>query len=346
MSAHKKPRFPLEEAQFAPLPARGGMFQQILDVLPAAVYTTDAQGRVTYCNRAAVELAGREPVMGQDEWCVTWRLLTPDGAPLPHSECPMATTLKENRPVRGVEAIAERPDGTRIPFLPFPTPLRDRSGTLVGAVNMLVDISERRDAETRQKNLLAELNHRVKNNMQMLHALLRAAQRETTSAEAKAVLSDAGQRVGAMAAAQQVLYDSLDSTSFDAASFMDIVCRNARQNFGRRVEIRLDVSEATLKNDAAIPLALIVNELIAHAVKRNEGTGAALSIAVGLTLADGMFRLGVGHGGAPFEMGDVEPRASGLGLVKGLATQLHGTFRTERDPDAVAIVEFPATAGA
>jgi diguanylate cyclase (GGDEF)-like protein/PAS domain S-box-containing protein len=56
----------------------------------------------------------------------------------------MAVALKENRPVRGIEAVAERPDGTRVPFLPFPTPLHDASGTLVGAVNMLVDISERK----------------------------------------------------------------------------------------------------------------------------------------------------------------------------------------------------------
>jgi hypothetical protein len=50
-----------------------------------------------------------------------------DGTPLPHDQCPMAIALKENRPVRGVEAVAERPDGTRVPFIPFPTPLRDTS---------------------------------------------------------------------------------------------------------------------------------------------------------------------------------------------------------------------------
>jgi PAS domain S-box-containing protein len=363
MSAHQKPQFSLVEPECFPrevadvtvaefphgraqVTESAAMLQQILDALPAAVYTTDAKGRVTYCNRAAVELAGREPALGRDEWCVTWRLLTPEGEPLSHSDCPMATTLKENRPVRGVEAVAERPDGSRVPFLPFPTPLRDGFGNLVGAVNMLVDISERREAETRQKALLAELNHRVKNNMQMLHALLRAAQRETASAEAKAALADAGQRVGAMAAAQQVLYDSLDSTAFDAASFMDAVCRNARQSFGRRVDIRLETCEAVLKNDVAIPLALIVNELIASAIRHNDGGDKALSIAVGLTLKDGMFRLTVAHDGTPFDTGDMAPRASGLGLVNGLATQLRGVFHAERGKDAVAIVEFPAAAGA
>lgn len=129
--------------------------RQVLDSLPAAVYTTDAAGRVTYYNRAAVELAGREPVLGRDEWCVTWRLYQPDGTPLPHDRCPMAIAIRENRAVRGIEAILERPDGTHVPFLPYPTPLRDATGALVGAVNMLVEISEQKAAERTRAYLAA-----------------------------------------------------------------------------------------------------------------------------------------------------------------------------------------------
>src|SRR6202171_4607747 len=73
----------------------------------------------------------------------------PDGPPLPHHECPMALALKERRPIRGMEAIAERPDGTRVPFIPYPSPLFDASGALIGAVNTLVDITERYEAEQR-----------------------------------------------------------------------------------------------------------------------------------------------------------------------------------------------------
>src|SRR5947209_5105559 len=79
----------------------------------------------------------------------------PDGTPMPHDECPMAVALKEGRPVRGAEAVAERPDGTRVPFIPYPTPLRDASGALVGAVNMLVDISERERAQESVQRLIS-----------------------------------------------------------------------------------------------------------------------------------------------------------------------------------------------
>jgi PAS domain S-box-containing protein len=131
----------------AQLADRERRIRALLDALPAAIYTTDVAGRITYYNQAAADLAGRRPVLGSDEWCVTWRLCWPDGRPMRHDECPMAVALKENRPVRGEEALAERPDGTRVPFIPYPTPLHDESGALIGAVNMLVDISERKHAE-------------------------------------------------------------------------------------------------------------------------------------------------------------------------------------------------------
>ena len=130
--------------------------RELLDALPAAIYTTDAAGRITYYNAAAVQLAGRKPEIGSDEWCITWRLYRPDGTPLPHDECPMAVALKTGRPVRGVEAVAERPDGTLVPFMPYPTPLHDAAGNLVGAVNMLVDLSERSHAE-QVRQLLASI---------------------------------------------------------------------------------------------------------------------------------------------------------------------------------------------
>lgn len=130
-------------------------FHQILDALPVAVYTTDAAGKITYYNHAAAELAGREPKIGEDEWCVTFRLFTVDGEELPHDECPMAITLKENRPIRNVEAVAQRPDGTFFPFLPFPTPLRDEQGNLIGAVNMLLDLTDRKRGEDAIQHLSA-----------------------------------------------------------------------------------------------------------------------------------------------------------------------------------------------
>src|SRR5919197_3849549 len=183
---------------------RLGGLRAILEAVPAAIYTTDAEGRITSFNDEAVRFSGRVPQLGSDSWCVTWKLYWPDGTPLPHDQCPMAIALREGRIVRNVEAIAERPDGSRVPFIPFPTPLRDAAGRVVGGINMLVDISDRKQSETHQRLLLRELNHRVKNNMQILHVLLNSSLRASKTPEARSILEDASRRVGAMAAAQQV----------------------------------------------------------------------------------------------------------------------------------------------
>jgi len=119
--------------------------RNLLEALPAAVYATDADGRISFFNRAAAEMAGRRPRLDTDQWCVSWRLFWPDGKPMPHEDCPMAVALREQRPVRGQEIIIQRPDGTRVFALPYPTPLHDADGTLIGAVNLLVDITERKE---------------------------------------------------------------------------------------------------------------------------------------------------------------------------------------------------------
>src|SRR5262249_41421584 len=108
--------------------------EQLLAALPAAIYTIDAEGHVTYFNPAAVELAGRVPVIGKDEWTITERLYNPDGSVLPIEQTPIVVSMREGRPVRGAEVVAERPDGTRVPFIPFPTPLRNASGEITGAI--------------------------------------------------------------------------------------------------------------------------------------------------------------------------------------------------------------------
>ncbi|MGH8193104.1 MAG: PAS domain S-box protein [Woeseiaceae bacterium] len=134
---------------------RESIFREMIDLLPAAIYTTDAEGRLTHFNRACVAFSGRTPELGSDQWCVTLKLFYPDGTPMSHDECPMAVALKEGRAVRGEHTIAERPDGTRIWFEPYPTPLRDAHGRIVGGINMLVDITEHKQIEAERTCLLA-----------------------------------------------------------------------------------------------------------------------------------------------------------------------------------------------
>jgi PAS domain S-box-containing protein len=121
--------------------------RELLGALPAAVYVTDATGHITYCNRSAIDLWGAEPVLGKDKWSDFSKYYHADGSPMALADCPTEIALKQGRvaPVR--EAVIERKDGTRIPIAPYPTPLRDETGAIVGVVNMTIDISERKRAE-------------------------------------------------------------------------------------------------------------------------------------------------------------------------------------------------------
>ncbi|MBX3578418.1 MAG: PAS domain S-box protein [Rhizobiaceae bacterium] len=117
-----------------------------MDALPVAVYTTDAEGRITYFNEAAATLWGHRPIVGETRWCGTWRLYTPHGDPQQHSDSALAVAIRERRQPDWVPAILERPDGTRIPFSSFPVLLFDQAGNLTGAINTLMDISRQHDA--------------------------------------------------------------------------------------------------------------------------------------------------------------------------------------------------------
>jgi len=314
--------------------------QELIAAIPAAIYTTDVEGRITYFNQAAVDLAGRTPKIGDNEWCVTWKLYHPDGRPLPHDQCPMAIALREGRPIRNAEAVAERPDGTRVPFIPYPTPLRDGAGKIVGAINMLVDVSERKQAETQQRILLNELNHRVKNNMQMLQILLDAGARRAKSPDAREVLEEASGRVFAMASAQRVLYTTHDATRFNARDLLGAVCETAKQTFPAELVIDHEADAVQLPNDAAMPLALIANELLTNAVKYGLNGRDTGTIRVRLRQEDESFLFYVEDDGPGFDLQSVQRRSSGLALVQGLARQLRGKFEVTRTPATRCSVRF------
>lgn len=131
-------------------------YRQLIERLPAAVYTCDKDGRVLMYNSAAVELWGREPKVGVDMWYGSWKFFAADGiTPIDQDNCPMAQVIKGFVPIRGEILVIERPDGSRRIIQPYPDPLFDAEGGLSGAVNMLVDITDHNAAEEHLSKLAA-----------------------------------------------------------------------------------------------------------------------------------------------------------------------------------------------
>jgi PAS domain S-box-containing protein len=311
-------------------------FRQLLNALPAAVYTTDAAGRITFYNEAAVELWGCRPELGKSEWCGSWRLYWPDGRPMPHGQCPMAVALKEGRPIRGAEAVAERPDGTRIPFLPYPTPLRDASGELVGAVNMLVDITERKRAEEKQALLIRELHHRVKNTLATVQAIMGSTARASSSVEEFQEAFTG--RIGSLAKTHSLLTED----HWQAVSFRALLGAELDPyDDGSGTRIRLDGPSVQLPSDLAVPIGMAVHELTTNAAKYGALSvlGGSVDVIWDLVTGNDARELRfewIERDGPPVEM----PSRQGFGsrlLERVLRTQIHADVRIDYAPDGVCI---------
>jgi PAS domain S-box-containing protein len=124
-------------------------FHGLLDKIPAGAYTCDRDGLITYFNRRAVELWGREPKLNDpaDRFCGSFRLFTVDGTALRHDQCWMALALQHGQDYNRQEIVIERPDGSRCNALAHASPIRNAANEIVGAVNILVDISDLKQAE-------------------------------------------------------------------------------------------------------------------------------------------------------------------------------------------------------
>lgn len=120
-------------------------YRQLVESVPAALYTCDRDGKIQVYNDAAVELWGRRPSDETGLWCAAYKVLHPDGTPIPPQAWPVMLAVQQKRP-QSAEVIVERPDGTRRNVLAHPQPILDEKGNVQGLVNMLIDITDRKQA--------------------------------------------------------------------------------------------------------------------------------------------------------------------------------------------------------
>jgi two-component system, cell cycle sensor histidine kinase and response regulator CckA len=131
--------------------------ENVLSVIPMAVYTCDEEGRITFFNQRAADLWGREPKLNseEDKYCGSVRMLAPDGSPMPPSACPMAFAVKTGQSFRGEEITIERSDGSRIIAQVNIDPLYELDGHRSGAINAFQDVTDLKQAERASRWLAA-----------------------------------------------------------------------------------------------------------------------------------------------------------------------------------------------
>jgi PAS domain S-box-containing protein len=131
-----------EEAQRA----SEGMFRELLELLPIGVYSCDRDGLIKHYNRRAIEMWGCVPALNDtdERFCGSYKMYLPDGTLLPRDQIPMAQVLRTGVEMRGVEAVFERPDHSRIMIEVHIIPLKNAEGNVTGAINCFHDITERK----------------------------------------------------------------------------------------------------------------------------------------------------------------------------------------------------------
>lgn len=134
----------------------------LIQHLPAAVYTCDVQGRILIYNNAATELWGASPSSEKETWCGSRTMLDSTGQLIFRNSSPMARAIKEGRRIIGEEIIIERPDGTRRHVLSHPSPNFSSNGQITGGTNMLIDITEQKIHENQTLRLVDSLQSRNK----------------------------------------------------------------------------------------------------------------------------------------------------------------------------------------
>jgi PAS domain S-box-containing protein len=299
----------------------------LVDALPAAIYTTDAEGRINFYNKSAAALWGREPALNEDMWCGAHRLLRIDGSELPHEECPMAVTLKTREPVRNVEAIVERPDGSRVPVIPFPTPLFNAEGELVAGINMLVDITERKKFDERQKVLIDELNHRVKNTLATVQAMAIQSFRRNDGdrEEVDAFLS----RLLALSRT----HDHLTRQHWEAAD-LRAVAEDVLRPLSDRPSGGVSIEGASMRiaPRAALTLGLVLNELATNAAKYGSLSAPEGKLDVSWRVVGDEFILEWRESGGP-TVENVTRRGFGTRMIeRGVEAELDGNAHLRFEP--------------
>lgn len=171
-------------------PTSSPEFKRLMEKIPAGAYTCDPDGLITCYNQQSVAVWGREPKLRDhvDRFCGSFRLYEADGSPMKHEDCWMAKALKSEREFNGCEVIIERQDGERITALAHASPLHDLEGRMIGAINILVDITDRKKMEDRlhrvdqsKNEFLATLAHELRNPLAPIRTAVELLQRNVLS---------------------------------------------------------------------------------------------------------------------------------------------------------------------
>jgi len=256
-------------------------------------------------------------------------------------------TLRGER-VHVLDTVRVRKDGTRCDVSLTRSPIRNRAGQLIGVSTIARDISEKKRSErlANAEILLKEVHHRVKNNLQMICSLLKLHAEKVTDPSAKAAFADSQERVRAIALLHERLHQSKTPGDVDIADYAEsLIPMLLRAYGGPAVVTRVEALGIVLPVDAAVPFGLILNELVANAVKHAfsgvEVAAPCIQILVEKDAHDFVLTVRDNGRGFPAEFDIARSARLGMHLVKTLARQLGGVLELSSLAGCECRLRFP-----
>lgn len=304
------------------------LFKSLFDSAPDVILVHDREGRILAINKAVEQIHGysRQEAMRMR----IQELDDPDSAARFNER--LKAQFSEGR--FDCEVVHLHQDGHPIELASSAVKLNFRGKEAVLAI--LRDVTERNRIEreieqsAREKEiLLKEIHHRVKNNLQIVISLLRLHAEGVEDPMSRAILLESENRIGAMAGVHEMLYNSENLSSIDISRYLTRLLEELSDSYMEnsvRLETKLQSEEIELHIDQAIPLGIIITELVTNSVKHAR-RHTACRIEVELSTGDGSINLEYRDNGEGFDP-DTRPGSSlGLELIRGLTDQLDGSLR-------------------
>jgi PAS domain S-box-containing protein len=305
-----------------------------LEQLGEGVIVADRQGKLIFVNSAAAKIHGMKKLsIEPDEYTDAYQLLTPEGEPFPPETLPLALAVFKGEVVEDAHWKIRRPDGSVVDAVGTAKPVFGKDGEQVASVLTLSDrtdaFSTRRALEEALKTketLLYEVNHRVKNNLAIVSALLKLQTKKLDDEEAQAALADISARVGVLSDIHGRLYQTGGHTEIEVVSFLG---EQVRANTGAlavdhdvAVKVRAHGS-AIVTVDKVVPIALAMNELVLNSIKHAFAQTAHPVIELDLEVDQGRLNIVYKDNGCGLPQGEHNGGRKGIGqaLVMNLSAQ-------------------------
>ena len=320
-------------------------YRELADLLPQTVFETDVNADLTFMNIYAFEMFGYSQEDIENGLNIL-ELIVEEERSLSRDKIKDVLSGQ----VSGDEYTAQRSDKSIFPIILYSNPIIHNK-IHEGFRGIIIDISDLKNAEDKivaslkeKEVLIQEINHRVKNNMQIISSLLSLQANHTSSDEAAEILKESRGRVKSMAMIHEKLYHSSNLSRLNMAEYLNNLVSDILRSYSSvsiKVTSNVDVDDIYLNINTALPMGLMVNELVSNSIKHAfpEGEG---NISIKLEYDGEKYILTVSDNGIglPEDVDPFESSSLGLKLVNSLSIQLEGDLSVLRDGETTFILKF------